>query len=78
MYSLSEDRSELKLTHTLILPQPPGMVNAIRVGPVSSLEFSTDGHVVAVGWYFGGLSVWAVSGKLLLSTISEEILSESP
>lgn len=78
LFSLSEERTSLKFTHTLQLPQPPGLNNCFLVGAVSSLEFSSDGYALAVGWFFGGLSVWSVAGRLLFSTMSEDTLSESP
>ncbi|KAJ1569295.1 hypothetical protein HK096_003564, partial [Nowakowskiella sp. JEL0078] len=48
------------------------------LGAASSLEWSTDGYALAVGWLVGGCSVWSVFGRLLLSTISEDTFVQSP
>ena len=44
----------------------------IRLGHVSSLSWTVDGFALAVGWLFGGASVWSVYGACLMSTISED------
>ncbi|KAJ3395056.1 hypothetical protein HDU92_006256, partial [Lobulomyces angularis] len=78
LFSLSEDKTSLSYMHTLSLSQPPGLSNVFHVGPVSCLEFSSDGNAIAVGWHFGGLSLWSVAGRLLFSTMSEDTIAESP
>lgn len=77
IYNISEDKNEVSFSFTCVLPQPPG-TSAIEVGRVSSLDWTADGCAIAVGWLCGGLSIWSCAGRLLLCTLSEEIISESP
>jgi hypothetical protein len=65
------------LSHRVELTQLPGSA-CFSVGPVSSLEFSSDGFALAVGTWFGGASVWSHGGRALWSTMNEETLAESP
>ncbi|KAI8819877.1 RIC1-domain-containing protein [Fimicolochytrium jonesii] len=48
-----------------------------QIGGVSALDWSTDGQALAVGWSSGGLSLWSMYGRLLMTTFSEELRSSS-
>ncbi|KAJ3103496.1 hypothetical protein HDU97_010079 [Phlyctochytrium planicorne] len=71
LYSLSDDRSELRFSHRLSF----GFLSASRqanLGAVRSLQWSTDCSTLAVGWSTGGFSVWTVFGRLITSTLSDD------
>jgi WD40 repeat protein len=72
IYSLSDDRSELKYSHELKMNPTGASVNPIT--EVSSLAWSSDGKVLAVGWLNGGISLWSAFGKLLFSNYPEETM----
>lgn len=77
VFRILESRTGVVLSHRVELTQLPGSA-CFSVGPVSSLEFSSDGFALAVGTWFGGASVWSHGGRALWSTMNEETLAESP
>jgi hypothetical protein len=77
VYRILESRTGVVFSHKVEVIQLPGST-FFSVGPVSSLEFSSDGYALGVGWWFGGASVWSHAGRVLWSTMNEETLAESP
>ncbi|KAI9000222.1 RIC1-domain-containing protein [Gaertneriomyces semiglobifer] len=69
VFSLTEDRAELRFSHKCVVEDSGG---GSRVGPVTSLAWSADGYALAVGWATGGMSVWSVFGRVLMSTVCED------
>ncbi|KAJ3149197.1 hypothetical protein HDU89_003913 [Geranomyces variabilis] len=70
VYSLSEDGTELRYSHSCLLTVAGK--GTTQVGAVSSLAWTHDGCALAVGWVAGGLSIWSVYGRLLTSPFSED------
>ncbi|ORY05246.1 RIC1-domain-containing protein [Basidiobolus meristosporus CBS 931.73] len=63
------DKSSVSLSHTLF-PK-----NTTELSKVTSLSWTSDGYMLAVGWERHGVSLWSVFGRLLFSTISEDSLT---
>jgi hypothetical protein len=57
--------------HTMALKMP-GNNMPIKLSAVTSMSWTLDGYALAVGWIWGGVSVWSVFGSLLMCTISED------
>ncbi|KAJ3163284.1 hypothetical protein HDU88_006382 [Geranomyces variabilis] len=72
VYSLSEDGTELRYSHSCLLTVAGKGSGTTQVGAVSSLAWTHDGCALAVGWVAGGLSIWSVYGRLLTSPFSED------
>ncbi|KAK9768887.1 WD40 repeat protein [Basidiobolus ranarum] len=64
------DKSSVSLSHTLF---PKNITDILF--KVTSLSWSSDGYMLAVGWAHHGVSLWSVFGRLLFSTISEDSLT---
>ena len=65
----------------------PGKQNLpMKLSPISSICWTSDGYALAMSWGYGGVSVWSVYGSLLLSTVAEDtfvyaadgVVSDSP
>lgn len=63
-----QGKNARSLPHMLLRPPPPP---AQPPGPVRSLEWTSDGYALAVGWA-GGWSVWSVSGRCLAHGVGVE------
>lgn len=59
-------------SHAMALKMPGGDNVPIKLGAVAALSWTDDGYALAVGWLWGGASVWSVFGSLLMSTITED------
>lgn len=55
----------------------PPSGTTVRLSPISTLEWSTDGYALACGWIKGGLSIWSVFGKCLFCTCGEDTWIQS-
>lgn len=62
----------MALTGFSYLTALSSVTNAAPRGAVKSLEYSDDGHALAVGWALGGISIWSVFGRLLTNSTSED------
>jgi len=40
---------------------------------VTSLAWTSDGHAIAVGWQNEGMAVWSVYGRLLMTTVRDDL-----
>ncbi|TPX31029.1 hypothetical protein SmJEL517_g05541 [Synchytrium microbalum] len=78
VYSITEDRQSLRTSHRLELPKTVSSYLHHTVGPVTSMDWSEDGYALAAGWKFGGMAIWSVFGRLLMSTISEDTSIQTP
>ncbi|KNC98616.1 uncharacterized protein SPPG_09360 [Spizellomyces punctatus DAOM BR117] len=76
VFSLTEDRSELRFSHKCTVESAGGGYGSVQLGAVSALHWSRDGYALAVGWIIGGLSVWSTFGHLLMCTVSEDVLAQ--
>ncbi|CAG8764978.1 16404_t:CDS:2, partial [Cetraspora pellucida] len=45
----------------------------ISAGSVTSLAWTSDGYAIAVGWQNEGMAVWSVYGRLLMTTVRDDL-----
>lgn len=64
--------TQASISYSLSITKPGTKSAPIKLSAVTSLSWSSDGYALAVGWAYGGLSVWSVYGCLLTSTVSED------
>lgn len=79
LFELSTDEGDnlvVSYSHEMALTMP-GTTVSMLLSPVTSLSWTPDGYALAVGWSYGGVSVWSVYGSLLMSTISEDTFANS-
>lgn len=62
----------VKKSHTCNIASSASKSLTSKLSAVSSLSWTSDGFALAVGWFYGGYSVWSVFGCMLSSTISED------
>ncbi|CAG8526735.1 18830_t:CDS:2, partial [Racocetra fulgida] len=43
------------------------------LGSVTSLAWTSDGYAIAVGWQNEGMAVWSVYGRLLMTTVRDDL-----
>ncbi|KAJ3330555.1 hypothetical protein HDU76_005381 [Blyttiomyces sp. JEL0837] len=72
IYSLSDDRSELRFSHRVQLSVQNDYGSFSNKSAVNAMEWSSDGRALAVGYKSGGLAVWSAFGKLLIHTMVNE------
>ena len=63
---------DASIAYNLAITKPGTKSIPIKLSAVSALSWTSDGYALAVGWVYGGLSVWSVYGCLLTSTVSED------
>ncbi|CAG8600077.1 32678_t:CDS:10 [Gigaspora margarita] len=63
---------------SLIAVGTEGLVYLIDICPVTSLAWTSDGHAIAVGWQNEGMAVWSVYGRLLMTTVRDDLPQSIP
>ncbi|KAF0380398.1 RIC1-domain-containing protein [Gigaspora margarita] len=53
-------------------------ISHFSAGPVTSLAWTSDGHAIAVGWQNEGMAVWSVYGRLLMTTVRDDLPQSIP
>ncbi|CAG8820683.1 355_t:CDS:2, partial [Gigaspora rosea] len=53
-------------------------ISHISASSVTSLAWTSDGHAIAVGWQNEGMAVWSVYGRLLMTTVRDDLPQSIP
>ena len=72
VFNLVVSSLHASIAYNLAITKPGTKSIPIKLSAVSALSWTSDGYALAVGWSYGGLSVWSVYGCLLTSTVSED------
>jgi hypothetical protein len=72
-YEISKENTVTAVySHGFAIKIPGNKSSPSKLGAVSVLSWTSDGYALAVGWLYGGFSVWSIYGCILTSTISED------
>lgn len=73
VYSLDKENPlEALYSHFYAIKSNGNQNACAKMGAVCSLDWTSDGYALAVGWTFGGFAVFSLYGCQLTSTISED------